>query len=141
MAGRWRTPRTGRFIRSAAVVVAGSWLVAACAAGPPASRAPAGGAAGPSPAPSPTPAASPSPSPTPERIDFARQIQPLLEEKCTPCHFPGGRMYDRMPFDRESTVRTLGTAMLTRLRDAEGQDLLRTFLAQPPDEKTPQPAP
>jgi hypothetical protein len=42
-------------------------------------------------------------------------------------------MYDRLPFDRESTIQVLGTALFTRLRDAEDQDLLRRFLAQPPD--------
>jgi len=50
-------------------------------------------------------------------------------------------MYDRMPFDRESTVRILGAAMFTRLREAEDQDLLRTFLAQSSEENEPQHAP
>ncbi len=86
-------------------------------------------AAGPAPAPSPGPAASPA-APT-ARIDFETQVRPLLQEKCSPCHFAGGRMYDRLPFDREETIRTLGTALFTRLRDPVDLDLLRTFLEQP----------
>ena len=74
-------------------------------------------------------APGPKPTPAPEPIDFATRVRPLLEEKCSPCHFPGGRMYDRMPFDREETIRTLGESMLSRLRDPVDQDLLRTFLA------------
>ncbi len=40
-------------------------------------------------------------------------------------------MYERLPFDREQTIRTLGTAMFTRLRDPVDQDFLRSFLDQP----------
>jgi hypothetical protein len=43
-------------------------------------------------------------------------------------------MYERLPFDREGTVRVLGMAMFTRLRDPVDQDLVRTFLAQTADE-------
>ena len=82
------------------------------------------------PPPAPTPAVSPSPAAQPARIDFETQIRPLLQEKCSPCHFPGGRMYERMPFDREETIRTLGSSLETRLKDPVDIDLLRTFLAQ-----------
>ncbi len=39
-------------------------------------------------------------------------------------------MYERLPFDREETIRTLGTSLETRLKDPVDIDLLRTFLAQ-----------
>jgi len=42
-------------------------------------------------------------------------------------------MYDRLPFDREETIRTLGKALFTRLRDPVDQELMRTFLEQPAD--------
>jgi hypothetical protein len=74
--------------------------------------------------------AAPSPTPSPPRIDFETQIRPMLQEKCSPCHFPGGRMYDRLPFDREETIRTLGMSLYTRLKDPVDVDLLRTFLEQ-----------
>jgi hypothetical protein len=50
-------------------------------------------------------------------------------------------MYERLPFDREGTIRVLGTQIFTRLRDPVEQDLLRNFLAQPMDEPAPTPAP
>ena len=54
--------------------------------------------------------ARPSPSATPTaRVDFNTQVRPLLESKCTPCHFAGGTMYERLPFDRPQTIETLGT--------------------------------
>ncbi|HKB06947.1 MAG TPA: hypothetical protein VKF61_01570, partial [Candidatus Polarisedimenticolia bacterium] len=56
--------------------------------------------------------------------------RPMLQEKCSPCHFPGGRMYDRLPFDREETIRVLGMSLDTRLKDPVDVDLLRTFLEQ-----------
>src|SRR5918993_4469906 len=32
-------------------------------------------------------------------VDFATQIKPIFEGKCQPCHFNGGTMYQRLPFD------------------------------------------
>ena len=96
--------------------------------GSPPAGAPSG--APPLAAPSPAASAGPSPAPAAARVEFETQIRPLLEEKCTPCHFPGGRMYDRLPFDREETIRTLGEALYTRLKDPVDVDLVRTFLEQ-----------
>lgn len=78
-------------------------------------------------------AGTPAPAQT-DRIDFTARIVPLLQEKCSPCHFPGGRMYDRLPFDKETTIRLLGTRLFTRLREPEDQEIVRAFLeqSQPP---------
>ena len=38
------------------------------------------------------------------RVDFAKQVQPILQARCQPCHFPGGKVYASMPFDRAETV-------------------------------------
>ena len=73
------------------------------------------------------PAASETPRP---RVDFDAQVRPLLASRCTPCHFEGGTMYKRLPFDRPETIRTLGTKLFTRIRDEKGQQLIRDFLAQ-----------
>src|SRR5437879_10778372 len=73
-----------------------------------------------SPTPPPSPSATPAPTPAPaqaDRIDFTTQVLPLLQERCSPCHFTGGRMYDRLPFDKETTIRLLGTRLFTRLRE------------------------
>lgn len=77
---------------------------------------------------------APAPATVPGRpapVDFAAQVLPLLQQKCSPCHFQGGRMYDRLPFDQEGTIRVLGTQMFSRLRDPLDQELIRTYLEQP----------
>ena len=64
-------------------------------------------------------------------ISFAGQIQPILA-RCTPCHFPGGKMYDRLPFDRAETVYLLREKLFTRLKDEAERQLIRDFLQQKP---------
>src|SRR4051812_21118205 len=75
--------------------------------------------------------AMPAPSETPTaKIDFDTQVRPLLESRCTPCHFAGGTMYERLPFDRAETIKKLGTKLFTRIKDEKEQRLIREFLAQ-----------
>ncbi len=69
-------------------------------------------------------------SPSPAKIDFASQIRPILEARCQPCHFSGGKVYQRMPFDRPETIKTLGTRLFTRIRDENERQIIREFLAQ-----------
>jgi hypothetical protein len=66
-----------------------------------------------------------------EAVDFARDVRPILEARCQPCHFQGGRMYDELPFDRAATVRQLGTKLFTRIKAAEDKAVIERFLAQP----------
>lgn len=63
-------------------------------------------------------------------IDFATQIKPIFEARCQPCHFTGGKVYDKMPFDRSKTIKRLGTKLFTRIKDEHEQQLIRDFLAQ-----------
>ena len=63
-------------------------------------------------------------------VDFNTQIKPILQAKCQPCHFSGGQMYQRMPFDRPETIKTLGTKLFTRIKNENDQRLIRDFLAQ-----------
>ena len=67
-----------------------------------------------------------------QQVDFDTQIRPILERRCQPCHFAGGKMYARLPFDRPQTIRSLGEKMFTRIKDEQEQQLLRAFLAQEP---------
>jgi len=127
-----------------------------CASGgpmPEATGTAAADASAQAPASAPAPAATPTPAPdsaaapdetpgsapapvaatgpgTTARVDFEAQVLPLLHEKCSPCHFQGGRMYGRLPFDQEGTIRVLGTQMFSRLRDPLDQELVRTWLEQ-----------
>jgi hypothetical protein len=80
--------------------------------------------------PPPIPAAVPAATPAP--VDFARDVRPILESRCRPCHFPGGRMYERLPFDRAETLHTLGTRLFTRIETEDEQALIRRFLNQTP---------
>jgi hypothetical protein len=73
-------------------------------------------------------AAAPEPAPRP--VEFARDVQPILEKRCQPCHFTGGKMYARLPFDRAETVDKLGTKLFTRIKDEDEQKVIRAFLEQ-----------
>ena len=42
-----------------------------------------------------------------DTIHFTSQIQPILVKNCSPCHFTGGKMYERMPFDKEVLSLTM----------------------------------
>lgn len=63
-------------------------------------------------------------------VDFKTEIQPIFEGKCQPCHFPGGTMYSRRPFDKASTIVALGEKLFTRIKDEKDRALIRTFLAE-----------
>jgi hypothetical protein len=65
------------------------------------------------------------------KVDFETQIEPILKAKCQSCHFKGGKVYDKLPFDRPETIRTLGTKLFTRIQDENERRLIRDFLAQP----------
>src|SRR5687768_12381579 len=76
---------------------------------------------GPTHKPDPTPARAPKeeaslPSDTNVRVDFDSQLKPIFQSKCMPCHFNGGQMYERLPFDRAETIRKLGTKLFTRIK-------------------------
>lgn len=64
------------------------------------------------------------------RVDFSTQIKPILEARCRPCHFAGGALYQRLPFDRPETITKLGTKLFTRIKDEKEQRLIREFLSQ-----------
>jgi hypothetical protein len=65
-------------------------------------------------------------------IDFARDVRPIMEARCQPCHFTGGKMYERLPFDKPETIRDLGERLFTRIKAENEQAVIRQFLAQAP---------
>ena len=71
-------------------------------------------------------------TPLTRRVDFARQVQPILSARCQPCHFPGGKVYGSMPFDRAETVLRLREKLFTRIKDEDPRRTIREFLAQNP---------
>jgi len=56
-------------------------------------------------------------------------VQPIVEG-CRPCHFPGGKKYEDLPFDRPETLDALGEKLFTRIKDEDERALLRAFLAR-----------
>ena len=73
--------------------------------------------------------AKPAPPPVTAAV-FARDVRPILERRCQPCHFEGGKMYARLPFDRPETITGLGEKLFTRIKDANDQKTIRAFLAR-----------
>jgi hypothetical protein len=64
------------------------------------------------------------------RVDFQTQIKPIFEARCQPCHFSGGKVYEKMPFDRPATIKSLGTKLFTRIKDENERRLISAFLTQ-----------
>ena len=75
-----------------------------------------------------TTSALPAVNPKP---NFDSDIKPILQAKCQPCHFQGGKVYDQMPFDKPETITRLGTRLFTRIKDEKEQRLIREFLDAP----------
>jgi len=65
-------------------------------------------------------------------VDFETQLKPVLQSKCVPCHFSGGQMYERLPFDKPATIRKLGTKLFPRIKEEDKRRLIEDFLAQSP---------
>jgi len=72
-------------------------------------------------------AKAPEPA-APAAPDFDRDVKPILEKQCRPCHFSGGVMYEKLPFDRGETIRHLGEKLFTRIKAPEEQAAIRAFL-------------
>lgn len=66
------------------------------------------------------------------RVDFETQLKPIFKSKCMPCHFSGGQMYARLPFDKPETIRKLGTKLFTRIKEENDRRLIEDFLTQAP---------
>jgi hypothetical protein len=64
-----------------------------------------------------------------DTIDFTSQIQPILVKNCSPCHFTGGKMYERMPFDKDTTIINHKAGILRRIKGEENA-LIRSFIQQ-----------
>ena len=64
-----------------------------------------------------------------DTIDFAKQIQPIFVKNCSPCHFTGGKMYERLPFDKDTTIINHEAGILRRIKGDENA-LIKTFIQQ-----------
>jgi mono/diheme cytochrome c family protein len=61
---------------------------------------------------------------------YATELRPLLQQRCGRCHFPGGKMHRRLPFDDPATLDELGAERLfTRIEDDAGRALVDAYFA------------
>ena len=69
-------------------------------------------------------------------IDFQKQIQPILEKRCNPCHFPGGKMYDKLPFDKAETMMNMEArpTILKRIKEEEENKVIKEYFEQNEEE-------
>jgi hypothetical protein len=57
--------------------------------------------------------------------EFKMAIQPILQNNCSPCHFPGGKMYASMPFDKAETIIHHEAGVKKRLqKEKEGNPVI-----------------
>ena len=68
-------------------------------------------------------------APSERKVDFKTDVQPIFEAKCQPCHFPAGKMYDKLPFDRPETIVKLNEKLFTRIKDEPSRATIRRFIA------------
>ena len=75
------------------------------------------------------PAEQPATSGIREEPDlFSTSVLPVLERRCTPCHFTGGVMHAKLPFDDPATIRRIGEHLFARIKDPGEQQAIREFL-------------
>ena len=75
------------------------------------------------------PAAKPVQPAQQASVDFAKDVRPIFERNCMPCHFEGGKMYAKLPFDQPQTITKLGTKVFSRIRNEDDRAVIRRFLA------------
>ncbi len=66
---------------------------------------------------------------------FKARIEPILQKNCSPCHFPGGKQYEKLPFDKAETIINHGAVALKRLKDDKEKALVREFINQEKTDK------
>ncbi len=98
----------------------------------PAPAASAAPVAEPAPAAESVPAAEPVPvaAAAPSTDAFRAQIAPILAQRCAPCHNPGGRMYEQLPFDDPATVAGHPEGILKRIKDPAEHSLIERWIAE-----------
>ncbi len=69
-------------------------------------------------------------SPKKDTINFLTQVQPVLQKNCSPCHFPGGKLYAALPFDKGSTIIDHATGVFKRIKKEGEAKLIREYIDQ-----------
>lgn len=66
-------------------------------------------------------------------VSFEANVLPILKNNCNPCHFPGGKMYDRLPFDKATTIINHSEGVLKRIKKEEDANMIRMFVSENPN--------
>ena len=61
-------------------------------------------------------------------INFHEEVEPIFQKNCMPCHFPGGKMYERMPFDEDTTILRHATGILRRIKKKDEIAVIEKFV-------------
>jgi hypothetical protein len=61
---------------------------------------------------------------------FTTTVRPILAQACAPCHDPGGKMYDKLPFDEPKVVREHEKGVRKRLK-GENLEVFERWLTTP----------
>lgn len=72
----------------------------------------------------------------PDSLSFAEHIQPILVSRCSPCHFTGGKMYAKLPFDKGATILDpeVRNGILKRIKDEKEKEMIKQFMDKPLNE-------
>jgi hypothetical protein len=65
-----------------------------------------------------------------DSINFVSQVQPILQKNCSPCHFTGGKMYEKMPFDDPKTLLGHQSGILKRIKKDDENLVLKQFIEE-----------
>ena len=66
----------------------------------------------------------------PATLVFDKDVKPIFEQHCNPCHFPGGKMYDRLPFDQAMIIISQEEGILKRIKEPAEVNTIRQFVEQ-----------
>jgi len=65
-----------------------------------------------------------------DTLNFKTQVQPIFEKHCSPCHFPGGKMHEKLPFDQGETIIDHQAGILRRIKGADDVRLIKQYVEQ-----------
>lgn len=77
-----------------------------------------------------TPLGEKKPNTVTAALNFDRDVKPIFAKHCNPCHFPGGKLYDRLPFDQASTIIKNEKGILRRISDTAEVKMIRQFVEE-----------
>jgi hypothetical protein len=65
-----------------------------------------------------------------DSVNFKIQVQPILRKNCSPCHFPGGIMYKKMPFDNGQTLLAHEAGIIKRIKNEREANIISKYIRE-----------